>query len=107
MKFAIALLIGAASANEPVWGLTSVQGHRSDVDTQKAYGDWSTTQANGRPPYQSAVQMKHKEDSSDSSSSDSDSDDNNVQLNGLPDAVYEVHESKKGNAELGRYERVT
>ena len=38
---------------------------------------------------------------------DSDSDDNNVQLNGLPDAVYEVHESKKGNAELGRYERVT
>ena len=73
-----------------------------------------------RPPYQSAVQTHHKEDTDSSSETDpntdssdsSDSDDaaagsENVQLHGLPDFTYEVHESKKGNAELGRYERVT
>merc|ERR1719337_233572 len=56
-----------------------------------------------RPPYQSAVQMRHQDTDSSSESSD---DEENVQL-GNPERTYEVHESKKGNAELGRYERVT
>ena len=59
LTFAVAALIGviSAGAEEPVWGLSSVQNHRTDSETQKAYGDHSTEKANGRPPYQSAVQM--------------------------------------------------
>jgi hypothetical protein len=77
--FVIALLFSLTSATE--------------VDTQIV-----------RPAYQSAVQMKNQDSSDSDSDSSSDDDNNNVQL---PDATYEVHESKKGNAELGRYERVT
>ena len=64
MKFAIACLLGLASAAEPVWTLRSVQDHRTDSDIQKAYGDHSTTKANGRPPYQSAIQIEGDKSSS-------------------------------------------
>merc|ERR1719183_2435010 len=102
---AVFLLCSAsAGSNLGVWELSSVNGHRTEVDTNQAYGGYSIEHANGRPPYQSAAQLRNQD--SDSSDSDSDSDDENVQLN-APDAFYEVHESKKGNAELGRYERVT
>merc|ERR1719329_1995448 len=59
MKYtlAVAVLIGTISAAEPVWSLRSVNDHRTDSEVQKAYGDHSTTKANGRPPYQSAVQV--------------------------------------------------
>jgi len=61
ITLAVAALIGLIKANskyqEPVWTLASVQNHRADSDVQKAYGDHSTTQADARPPYQSATQM--------------------------------------------------
>ena len=76
MKFStLILLIGAASAAEPVWSLRSVNDHRTDSTIQKAYGDHSVKQANSRPPYQSALELS----SSSSSSSD---DETNVQLGG-------------------------
>ena len=62
MKYAayIALFFGTTQAvqylGEPVWGLRSVNDHRADSQVQKAYGDHSVKQANGRPPYQSAAQ---------------------------------------------------
>jgi hypothetical protein len=93
----------SAGSNLGVWELTSVNGHRAGSDVQSNYGEYSTTHANGRPPYQSAAQLKNA-DSSDSDSDDSSDED--VQLN-APDKFYEVHESKEGNAEIGRYERVT
>ncbi len=57
MKFTIVFaLIASASAmtQAPVWSLKSINDHRTDSQIQKAYGDHSTVQANGRPPYQSA-----------------------------------------------------
>ena len=36
---------------EPVWTLKSVNDHRTDSQIQAAYGEHSTRQANGRPPY--------------------------------------------------------
>lgn len=106
MKFAIAVLFGLASAyeGEPVWSLRSVNDHRTDSEIQKGYGDHSTKQANGRPPYQSAVHLQ------DSSDSDSDSDED-VQLNGEP--KEEVDHSGEifaagdhGQLGEGGYERV-
>jgi hypothetical protein len=77
MKFAtLAMFLGVISAEEPVWSLRSVNDHRTDSTIQKAYGDHSTKQANGRPPYQSAVEI------SSSSSSSSSDDESNVQLGG-------------------------
>jgi hypothetical protein len=69
MKFsyAVAVFIGVASAGEPVWSLRSVNDHRTDSTIQAAYADHSTTQANGRPPYQSAAQLNESESDSDSS----------------------------------------
>merc|ERR1740117_2062016 len=69
MKFtyAVAVFLGVASANEPVWTLRSVNDHRTDSTIQAAYGDHSVTQANARPPYQSAMQMEESDSESDSS----------------------------------------
>lgn len=78
MKFStLAIFLGVAAAEEPVWSLRSVNDHRTDSTVQKAYGDHSTKQANARPPYQSAVEI-----SSSSSSSSSSDDESNVQLGG-------------------------
>lgn len=70
MKYtlAVAMFIGLVSAEEPVWSLRSVQDHRTDSQVQFAYGEHSTKQANGRPPYQSAMQMEESESESESSS---------------------------------------
>ena len=61
MKFAIAALLGSASAytadTKPVWGLRSVLDHRTDAGNQKEYGFASTEAANARPPLQSNVQF--------------------------------------------------
>ena len=61
MKFtySIVVFLGLVSANEPVWSLRSVNDHRTDSTIQGAYGDHSINQANARPPYQSAMQMRH------------------------------------------------
>ena len=60
LSFAVACLLGLASAAEPVWSLGSVQNHRTESEIQKAYGDHSTEKANARPPYQSAVQIDNE-----------------------------------------------
>merc|ERR1719230_1328241 len=80
MKFsyAVAVFIGAASAGEPVWSLRSVNDHRTDSTIQAAYADHSTSQANSRPPYQSAALLGESE-------SDSDSSDDEEELVGLGD----------------------
>merc|ERR1719498_1725064 len=69
MKFtyAVAVFLGVASANEPVWTLRSVNDHRTDSTIQAAYGEHSVNQANSRPPYQSAMQMEESDSESDSS----------------------------------------
>ena len=60
-SFIVALLIASTSAvsylGEPTWTLKSLQDHRTDSKVQDAYAAHSTAQANGRPPYQSAVQL--------------------------------------------------
>ena len=76
--FAVAVFLGVASAAEPVWSLRSVNDHRTDSAIQKEYGDHSVKQANGRPPYQSAMQV----DESDSESDSSDDEESNIQLAG-------------------------
>jgi len=78
MKFsyAVAVFIGVASAGEPVWSLRSVNDHRTDSTIQAAYADHSTSQANSRPPYQSAALLGESE-------SDSDSSDDEEELVGL------------------------
>ena len=54
MKYTVAaLFIGAVSAEAPVWSLRSVNEHRADSTIQQMYGDFSTSQANGRDPYES------------------------------------------------------
>jgi hypothetical protein len=45
-----------------VWSLGSVQYHRTDQAIQAAYGDYSAEKANGRPPYQSAVQLQGQDE---------------------------------------------
>ena len=62
LSFAVACLLGLAAAEEPVWSLESVQNHREDAGIQKAYGDHSTTKANARPPYQSAIQIEGRDE---------------------------------------------
>lgn len=57
VSFAVACLVGATSALEPIWSLESVQHHRTDSMIQEAYGEHSVQKANARPPYQSAVQL--------------------------------------------------
>jgi hypothetical protein len=70
------------------------------------YGSYSTEKANGRPPYQSTVQVED----SDSSDSDSESDDEAVGIaadkviNEHP--IYNAWESIKDGAADGKYERV-
>jgi len=61
-SFAVACLLGLVSADEPVWKLSSVLGHRGDQEDQNGYGSYSTEMANGRPPYKSTVQLATKEE---------------------------------------------
>ena len=93
--------------DEPVWALTSVLGHRVESTEQKDYGKYSTTQANGRPPYQSVVQMASEMDSSDSESDDEPhyvgiAADKVIEKN----PIYNAWESVKDGAVDGKYERV-
>ena len=101
MKFAIACLLGLASAStaEPVWSLRSVNDHKTDSEVQKAYGDHSVKQANGRDPYDSTLAQVDSE-SSDSDSSDDDAA--NVQL----DKWYTTFDEDKNVSDHG-YKRVT
>ena len=71
MKFAVALLLATASAERPVWGLRSVNDHRTDASVQKEYGDASVAAANARNPQTSSL-LQLESDSSDSSDSDDD-----------------------------------
>ena len=59
----IAIFLGLVSAEAPVWSLQSVQDHRDDAAVQKGYGEYSTKQANGRPPYQSAAELESESES--------------------------------------------
>merc|ERR1719329_217369 len=70
VSFAVACLLGYTSAADPVWTLESVQNHRVDAGQMAAYGEHSTNQANGRPPYKSTVQLDSESESSDSESDD-------------------------------------
>ena len=73
MKFTIAIitLLSTAAAERPVWSLRSVNDHRTDSQTQKAYGDASVAAANSRDPQTSSL-VQLESDSSDSSDSDDD-----------------------------------
>merc|ERR1712166_1368592 len=74
MKFTIAivaLLCNLAAAERPVWGLRSVNDHRTDAGIQKQYGDASVAAANARNPQTSSL-LQLESDSSDSDSSDDD-----------------------------------
>jgi len=73
MKFtiAIAALLATAAAERPVWGLRSVNDHRTDAGVQKEYGDASVAAANARNPQTSSL-VQLESDSSDSDSSDDD-----------------------------------
>ena len=73
MKFtiAIAALLATAAAERPVWGLRSVNDHRTDAGIQKEYGDASVAAANARNPQTSSL-LQLESDSSDSDSSDDD-----------------------------------
>merc|ERR1712195_12907 len=73
MKFTIAVvaLLSTAAAERPVWGLRSVNDHRTDAKVQKEYGDASTNAANARNPQTSSL-VQLESDSSDSSDSDDD-----------------------------------
>lgn len=69
----IAIFLGLVSAEAPVWSLESVQNHRDDSQVQKSYGDYSTKKANGRPPYQSAMELaEESEESAEESAEESD-----------------------------------
>ena len=111
MKFtlAVAALLGLASAHrEPVWGLRSVNDHKVDSGVQKGYGDYSTSQANARPPYQSAIEMDESESESESTSDyehvmvrggDSDEEEDHSK------EFFGAHESSK--ADDAKYKRAT
>mmetsp|Transcript_18506 Transcript_18506/g.31679 ORF Transcript_18506/g.31679 Transcript_18506/m.31679 type:complete len:215 (-) Transcript_18506:113-757(-) len=100
MKYtlAVAVLVGLVAAEEPVWSLRSVQDHRTDSQVQKAYGDHSTKQADGRPPYQSAMQMSESD-----SESDSETEYEHLQVRGddeeedHSDEFFAPHESSKAD----------
>ena len=68
---AIAALLATVSAERPVWGLRSVNDHRTDASVQKEYGDASVASANARNPQTSSL-LQLESDSSDSDSSDDD-----------------------------------
>ena len=73
MKFtiAVAALLATVAAERPVWGLRSVNDHRTDASVQKEYGDHSVASANARNPQTSSL-VQLESDSSDSDSSDDD-----------------------------------
>ena len=54
MKFAIAALLGVASAAQrPVWDLRSINDHRTDSGLIQSYGTHSVNQASTRDPMSS------------------------------------------------------
>ena len=75
MKYTLAiaalLSVATASVERPVWGLRSVNDHRTDATVQKEYGDASVAAANARNPQTSSL-LQLESDSSDSSDSDDD-----------------------------------
>ena len=75
MKYTLAiaalLSVATASVERPVWGLRSVNDHRTDATVQKEYGDASVAAANARNPQTSSL-VQLESDSSDSDSSDDD-----------------------------------
>lgn len=90
-----------------MWALTSVLGHRDESTEQQDYGKYSTTQANGRPPYQSVVQINTESDSSDSESDDEPhyvgiAADKVIEKN----PIFNAWESVKDGAVDGKYERI-
>merc|ERR1719329_427419 len=62
ITYTIACLLGLAAADEPVWKLSSVLGHKDDQEVQNGYGSYSTEAANARPPYKSTVQILSESD---------------------------------------------
>ena len=75
LSLTLAFFTGAIQAEnlkeiigDPIWSLKSVNDHRTDSQVQHAYGEHSTRQANGRPPYKTAALLR------DQSDSESDSD---------------------------------
>jgi hypothetical protein len=70
MKFTAIVMLGVVSAadptyqhdgalgyraDQPVWGLRSVNDHRTDQSLQIDFGNHATSQANARPPLRSHV----------------------------------------------------
>merc|ERR1712216_559717 len=83
ISIAVAALLATVAAERPVWGLRSVNDHRTDAGIQKAYGDASVAAANSRDPQQSALLQLESD-----SSSDSDSDEDLVQTGVMGDPIY-------------------
>ena len=50
ITIAIAALLATVAAERSVWGLRSVNDHRTDATVQKEYGDASVAAANARNP---------------------------------------------------------
>jgi hypothetical protein len=91
-SFAVACLLGLVSADEPVWKLSSVLGHRDDQTVQNGYGSYSTEAANSRPPYKSTIQIDGKDEPVWSLSSvNGHKDDSGVQKN------YGSYSTEKAN----------
>jgi len=127
MKFILASFIAVGSAiadtnnltyrnDQPVWGLRSVNDHRTDAALQATFGEHATSQAVARPPLRSHVQMAESSSSSDSSSSkssDSSSDDDdkkNVQTLDEEEVDHSGEFFKHSEHDMlgdGGYQRVT
>ena len=99
MKFAVAVLLGFATADvrndRPIWTLQSVQDHRTDATLQHDFEAHATAAANARPPYRSHVQ----EASSSSDSSSSDDDEEKVQVKG--DSASETESEESEDVQIG------
>jgi len=95
-----------ADNQHPVWGLRSVNDHKSDSDLQIEFGNHATSQADARPPLRSHIAI-HGDDDEES---DSESDDD-VQLNDDDEEVDHSKETFKagehGTLGASEYERVT
>jgi hypothetical protein len=125
MKFTIAIaLIGFAAAgdprdgltlqDEPVWGLRSVNDHKTDSGLQLTFGDHATSQANARPPLRSHAQLAESSSSSssnsDKSSDSSSSDDGLAQIQDDDEVDHSNEFFKSSEHEKlgeGGYNRVT
>ena len=79
ISFAVACLIGAISANEPIWQLRSVNSNAANAKEQAAYGEYSAKQSNEKVGEWTHVQTKMQVDSD---SERDHSDDEAIQLGG-------------------------